>query len=188
MRKGVGKYGEYLGLFSCILNSFGGCVAYLIIIGENFSPIFDRFVGEHFSNAQHTRAYVILLFSILILPLCCMPKVSQLSYSSFFSVCSMLYIVLIVCLFGLLGTVDVMGKKTPSILFSSSDAFQRISLYHEPAGLFSVLPLICFSFQVKTFHFISFHLIIEWGTSRDMLPLLQFMQKCQIAIPKKCIE
>jgi amino acid permease len=150
MKRALGRVGEWLAISACVLNSFGACVAYLMIIGENFSPIFERvFYGPVGAGGkEHTRTHVILLFSLLILPLCCMPKVSQLSYSSFFSICSIIFIVSLVCLFGLLGTVDVTGRHTPSLLFSYDDVTSRSSSFRDVHGLLTALPLICFSFQV----------------------------------------
>lgn len=87
---GLKDYKKYSLLFNLpmFLQCFGVCLSYLVLIGDIFHNLIPRF---------ENYVYV-LLSTIIIVPLCFLPKLDNLKYSSMVGLCFICYISLFIIL------------------------------------------------------------------------------------------
>lgn len=115
--------------------SFGCCVTFLIIIGDQFDRVFATFYGTDFCHRWYlSRAFVSsLTSSIFILPLCFFKRLDLLSYTSSIGCITIFYVIWI-------------------IIYES---FAQGNIFTKPmqiwpdhwTQIFQIVPLICFGYQ-----------------------------------------
>jgi len=94
----LGTQGFYLSTVSMFLFAYGGMVAYMVIIGDSFSSIFQQFFhSSGFVGILVQREVIMIITAtIIVLPLCLLRNISSLAWSSLLSVLADVIIVIIV--------------------------------------------------------------------------------------------
>lgn len=88
--------------------SFGVLVAYLIVIGGTMEPVLKNYIGEDATLTD--KAYIIVFVTALvILPLCFLPKMDPLRYTSTFAVVCVFFVVSVVMARG----IEFVEDETP---------------------------------------------------------------------------
>lgn len=154
MRKTLGRPAEVTSLLCSIINSVGTCIAYVIIISNNLTPViasllFPSFIGDE-AFVTSLRVYVVVgVVLLFILPLCCLRKVSQLRFSSFLMLLCTIYLVTVVTLSCLFGAVDYSERPIPGLLEGGRDAMLKAVVpMRWDAGFLQAVPIFVFSFNV----------------------------------------
>uniref|UniRef100_A0A7S4IB43 Amino acid transporter transmembrane domain-containing protein n=1 Tax=Vannella robusta TaxID=1487602 RepID=A0A7S4IB43_9EUKA len=145
VRAVFGRGMELFMILSIALYSFGSCIAFLVIIGDQFVPIIQEFLGY---DAWYASRWFIISTTtlVIVLPLCLMKEINRLKYSSFLATAMVYYFALMVIYFALMGTVDDTGAQTEPLIDNTvpiaSEWNWKFSLQY-----FQSIPIICFAFQ-----------------------------------------
>ncbi|EFX88038.1 hypothetical protein DAPPUDRAFT_305508 [Daphnia pulex] len=129
-----GKIGQNIGSFCVALYSFGTCITFLIIIGDQFDRALASLYGPNFCSYWYMqREFLIPASSIIfILPLCFSLRIDFLKYVSPVGVLSIVYVV------GLIAYEYFEGGYVPGLIKESPDCWTDV---------FLVVPVICFGYQ-----------------------------------------
>ncbi|XP_046636826.1 putative sodium-coupled neutral amino acid transporter 7 isoform X2 [Daphnia pulicaria] len=129
-----GKIGQNIGSFCVALYSFGTCITFLIIIGDQFDRALASLYGPNFCSYWYMqREFLIPASSIIfILPLCFSLRIDFLKYVSPVGVLSIVYVV------GLIAYEYFEGGYVPGLIKESPDSWTDV---------FLVVPVICFGYQ-----------------------------------------
>ena len=109
-----------------VLYLFGGCIAFLIIIGDMCQPLMpDQGIASH-------RSFIITLIAVsVITPLCQLRRISALRFSSALAVLAVTYMV---CM--------IVGEEP-----SKHNGAVDVEYFKGGAGFFISIPLMCLSLQ-----------------------------------------
>ena len=86
-----------------ILYCFGGCVGYLLIVGECAAGILRNFEGVPQVFTANSDALIVAVALGFVFPLTCFRDLSKLAYFSLVSVLAMAYVLIAMCVRGVLG-------------------------------------------------------------------------------------
>lgn len=117
--------------------SFGVLVAYLIVIADTIKPIFTEFV-EYEGFWVSRNVLLSLITIVIIIPLCCLPSLDSLKYTS---------VAAIVCVFYI--TFLVIGKYVENENVGDSNDEQPTDpvQFKISVDFFLVLPIILFAYN-----------------------------------------
>eukprot|EP00010_Vexillifera_abyssalis_P005812 CAMPEP_0201553158 /NCGR_PEP_ID=MMETSP0173_2-20130828/19476_1 /ASSEMBLY_ACC=CAM_ASM_000268 /TAXON_ID=218659 /ORGANISM="Vexillifera sp., Strain DIVA3 564/2" /LENGTH=575 /DNA_ID=CAMNT_0047963777 /DNA_START=28 /DNA_END=1755 /DNA_ORIENTATION=+ len=118
-----------------ILFLFGGCVGYVVIIGDILTPYFEDALDWPEKEANRYLVESIFIFGICY-PLCLLKRIDALKYTSMFALLGILYLVVV-----------IMAQSITTI----ADEFEqsRIVFGNGSISLFGAVPVMTFAF---TFH------------------------------------
>ncbi|KAL6073118.1 hypothetical protein QOT17_005087 [Balamuthia mandrillaris] len=129
-----GRKGAIMLDLSMVLFIFGALTGYMIIVGDVLTP-FTGFLGP-----LDTRAFVVAVAMLTVmLPLSLLTKVDKLKYTSILALACILYLVGVVSFHGVKHVWDKSVKES----------LEDLHLMRFTVGVFTSIPIICFSF---TFH------------------------------------
>lgn len=95
--KVIGRSGYYIALVFMFIFAFGAQIAYMVIIGDTVPSVLEEvFSFDHVDR----NTVIICIATCVILPLCLLKDISNLSYASCISICSDIILVSIVCIHG----------------------------------------------------------------------------------------
>ena len=119
------------------LYSFGTCITFLIIIGDQFDRALASLYGPNFCTYWYMqRDFLIVACSVIfILPLCFSVRIDFLKYVSPVGVLSILYVVSIIAY------EYFAGDYVPGPIKQHPERWTDV---------FLVVPVICFGYQVKS--------------------------------------
>ena len=94
----AGRTGTLVTSIIVTIYTFGTCITFLIIIGDQFDRAFDSLVGPQFCDKiYYNRDFIVPLTSVvLILPLCYTKRIDFLKYASILGVFTMVYVVMLI--------------------------------------------------------------------------------------------
>ena len=94
----AGRTGTLLTSIIVTIYTFGTCITFLIIIGDQFDRALDSLVGPQFCDKFYfNRDFIVPLTSVvLILPLCYTKRIDFLKYASILGVFTMVYVVMLI--------------------------------------------------------------------------------------------
>lgn len=129
-----GKIGQHIGSFCVALYSFGTCITFLIIIGDQFDRALASLYGPNFCSYWYMqREFLIPACStIFILPLCFSLRIDFLKYVSPVGVSSIVYVVV------LIAYEYFEGGYVPGPIKENPNSWTDV---------FLVVPVICFGYQ-----------------------------------------
>jgi len=129
-----GTIGQHIGSLCVALYSFGTCVTFLIIIGDQFDRALASLYGPNFCTYWYMqREFLIVACSVLfILPLCFSARIDFLKYVSPVGVLSIVYVV------GIIIFEYFSGNYNPGHVKQQPDNWTDV---------FLVVPVICFGYQ-----------------------------------------
>ena len=174
MKKCLGQEAEYAALGCSILFCFGTCLAYLIFIGNNLSPVLHYFLygipptPSSLLNTTSTAGVIVphphsffnkhvtlVIYSLFfIFPLCHLRRLKELSYTCFLSIGCIVYLTLGISYLAFTGSTDFLGHPThPLFVEDGNDSFvlsevDDVHRFRGGLGLLHAIPLMIFSFQV----------------------------------------
>ena len=130
-KESFGPHGTWLVDATVMVFVFGGCVGYLVIIGDVLTPYINQlFVAD--------RRLVMLFFGgVVCFPLSALRKISLLKYTSVLAIVLICYLVMCIVVLCIVGISDGALHSKEIVLFSVNVEF------------LSILPIISFAF---TFH------------------------------------
>jgi len=130
----AGPWGRRATSAIVAIYSFGTCITFLIIIGDQFDRAFASLFGDEFCHSWYlNRDFVMPATSlILILPLCYTKKIDFLQYASVFGVFTMVYVVCLIF------TEYSVGGHVPGKIKTKPGNWEDV---------FTVIPVICFGYQ-----------------------------------------
>ena len=98
MGTAAGRTGTLVTSIIVTIYTFGTCITFLIIIGDQFDRAFDSLIGPHFCDKIYfNRDFIVPLTSVvLILPLCYTKRIDFLKYASILGVFTMVYVVMLI--------------------------------------------------------------------------------------------
>eukprot|EP01138_Halocafeteria_seosinensis_P009486 gb/GECG01009694.1/.p1 GENE.gb/GECG01009694.1/~~gb/GECG01009694.1/.p1 ORF type:complete len:588 (+),score=49.31 gb/GECG01009694.1/:1-1764(+) len=100
-----GKWLCWLVDISILLQNYGLCVSYVVLIGQLLPPVLHDWFG--LSQSTESRDIILALLSVLIFfPLCCLRTLDKLRYTSFVALACVFTFVAIVTAFGIRSLVD----------------------------------------------------------------------------------
>ena len=136
----AGRIGQHTGSFCVALYSFGTCVTFLIIIGDQFDRALASLYGPNFCQYWYMeRQFLISACAVIfILPLCFSSRIDFLKYVSSVGVLSIVYVV------ALIMYEYFQGHHIPAPIKTHPDSWTDV---------FLVVPAICFGYQVKYYFF-----------------------------------
>ncbi|KAK3243823.1 hypothetical protein CYMTET_46542 [Cymbomonas tetramitiformis] len=128
--------GERLAYFTEVviwLYSFGISLGCLVIIGDISEPLVARLASKYFTSTLQMRAAPIIVITLTaVLPLSLLRNITSLSYSSFFGVVGVFYLVgLIICKYAT--HAEPAPEKAATLGLTSL------------TGIFTSIPLMCFA-------------------------------------------
>ena len=116
-----------------VFYQYGVCVGFLIIIGDMLTPIMEEAVGA--GHVLSNRQVLIAFMGIcLCMPLCMLKQLFMLRHASVLSVCSVLYMVLM-----------IIGEE----LGHTQGPTKKVELFESNFGVFVSIPLMCFALQCQ---------------------------------------
>ena len=94
----AGRTGTLTTSIIVTIYTFGTCITFLIIIGDQFDRAFASLIGPNFCDKWYlNRDFIVPATSILvILPLCYTKKIDFLKYVSMLGVFTMVYVVMLI--------------------------------------------------------------------------------------------
>ena len=114
---------------------FGSAMTYMIIIGEQLSPVIELAVGK--KAWYNDKRFCAIVFSLLfLLPLCIPRRLKALSYTSFFGGIGAFCITFVICY------KYFQGEYKPTPIDPKHHA-----KHSDWKSAFSAIPVICFGFQ-----------------------------------------
>ena len=169
MKTVIGREGEIAAFVSSFLFCFGTCLAYLIFIGNNLSPILSYFFSSPLSLSLPSspingipslpphgggmgggvvggrmvgmreegghewfmnKKLVLIFYSfLLMLPLCCLKRMKELSYTCLVSIGCICYLSLTIFGLSFWGATDINGNPTFRIHLFSTDIIQEVNFF-----------------------------------------------------------
>jgi len=119
---------------------FGACIGFFIIVGDMAEPVASPLLKGTLLDG-HSRSVVIVAVAIAELPLCMLPRVSELGFVSFIALMSVLYIVAVVV--------------ADSFQWHNDDANDRTQVMDMVrggvGGMFTSIPLMCWALHCHAF-------------------------------------
>ena len=94
----AGRTGTLVTSIIVAVYTFGTCITFLIIIGDQFDRAFASIIGPHFCDEwYYNRDFVVPITSVfLILPLCFTKRIDFLKYVSMLGVFTIVYVVMLI--------------------------------------------------------------------------------------------
>lgn len=140
-----GRNAEMVVIISIAIYGFGSCIAYLVIISDQFVAVVTAFVSD--DGWYNSRFFILPLATlVIVLPLSLLKDVSLLKYSSFLATAMVYYFTLMILYFSLVGTVDENGVPTPALIGDASEIKTQINWWEWSLQYFQCAPIICFAF------------------------------------------
>ncbi|XP_006616903.1 putative sodium-coupled neutral amino acid transporter 7 [Apis dorsata] len=129
-----GQKSFFLCAFCIIIYSFGYCLTFLIVIGDQFDRILSTYYGFDYCHTWYlSRTFVtIITCSLFILPLCFFKRLDVLSYTSSIGCITILYVVLLIVY--------------KSFTYTESPNPMKIWPDNKLEAL-QIIPIICFAYQ-----------------------------------------
>jgi len=130
----AGRTGTLLTSIIVTIYTFGTCITFLIIIGDQFDRAFDSLVGPQFCDKFYfNRDFIVPLTSVvLILPLCYTKRIDFLKYASILGVFTMVYVVMLIVI------EYIHGHHSAGPIKTRPDDWLDVM---------TVVPVICFGYQ-----------------------------------------
>ncbi|KAL0100682.1 hypothetical protein PUN28_019224 [Cardiocondyla obscurior] len=115
--------------------SFGCCLTFLIIIGDQFDRVFATYYGLDYCHTWYlSRPFVTALTSIIfILPLCFFKRLDGLSYASSVGCITIVYVLWLI----IYKSFDVKTDAVPPIKIWPDNGYEVLQ----------IIPIICFAYQ-----------------------------------------
>jgi len=129
-----GPIGQHAGSLCVALYSFGTCITFLIIIGDQFDTALASLYGPNFCSYWYMQREFLMVACavIFILPLCFSARIDFLKYVSPVGVLSIVYVV------GIIVFEYYYGDYVPGPIKQQPDRWTDV---------FLVVPAICFGYQ-----------------------------------------
>ncbi|KAH6947555.1 hypothetical protein HPB50_019743 [Hyalomma asiaticum] len=129
-----GRRAQQIAAVSVLLSCYGVCIAYLIVIGDQYDRLFASLIGpvfchEWYLNRQFTTFATAVL---LVLPLCYFRRLDFLKYASSLGIFIMLYPVFL------------------TIFIFTTEELEKVTMKTKPNSLVDlivILPVFCFAYQ-----------------------------------------
>lgn len=122
-----------------VLYSYGACVTYVIIIGDQFNKFFGTFYPDLYGQHWYFNGDILIITvsTVTILPLCFSKHISFLKFASFFGFCCTTYLTILV----LVEYIKVEQKQhVPPTINVGPEKWNDI---------FNVIPVLTFSYQCQ---------------------------------------
>lgn len=134
MSTACGPWGRRITSLIVSVYSFGTCIAFLIVIGDQFDRAFYSLIGPDFCQSWYlNRDFVVPATStLLILPLCYSKRIDFLKYASIMGVFTIVYVVALILI------QYASGGYVPGEIKTEPDTWLDV---------FNVIPVICFGYQ-----------------------------------------
>ncbi|CAL7948843.1 unnamed protein product [Xylocopa violacea] len=133
--KFYGTKSLFLCAFCIMIYSFGCCLTFLIIIGDQFDRVLATYYGLDYCHTWYlSRTFVTaVICTLCILPLCFFKRLDVLSYASSIGCITILYVVSL-----------IVYKK-----FANSESLVNPMKIWPDSGYeaFQIVPIICFAYQ-----------------------------------------
>ncbi|GAB1863387.1 Putative sodium-coupled neutral amino acid transporter 7 [Camponotus japonicus] len=115
--------------------SFGCCLTFLIIVGDQFDRVFATYYGLDYCHTWYlSRPFVTALScSIFILPLCFFKRLDVLSYASSIGCITIIYVIWLI----IYKSVTQQTDTVPPIKIWPDNGYQ----------ILQIIPIICFAYQ-----------------------------------------
>ncbi|KAM0735576.1 Sodium-coupled neutral amino acid transporter 7 [Formica fusca] len=115
--------------------SFGCCLTFLIIVGDQFDRVFATYYGLDYCHTWYlSRPFVTALScSIFILPLCFFKRLDVLRYTSSIGCITMIYVVCLI----IYKSITQQTDTVPSIKIWPDNGYE----------ILQIIPIICFAYQ-----------------------------------------
>jgi len=140
-----GRNAEMIMIIAVATYAFGSCIAYLVIIADQFVAVISAF-----GSGWYTNRYFVLTAAtiVIVMPLSMLKDVGLLKYSSFLATTMVYYFTLMIFYFSLVGTTipDDNDAMTLSLLHDSAEIKQEINWWELSLQYFQCAPIICFAF------------------------------------------
>ncbi|KAJ1918990.1 hypothetical protein H4219_002248 [Mycoemilia scoparia] len=121
-RKALGRFGTLMIQFAIIVNGFGCCISYLLIIGDTMTPVMSAMAGP---SPYINRNTVITGFALIIIfPLLFFKNIAPLSKPSALSI----FCIPIIMLFVIVKGIDCQHKNPTQVVWFGDDLFSSIGL------------------------------------------------------------
>ena len=131
-----GRGGGFLVDVCFILFLFGGCVGYVVIMGDILTPYFEEAAGWYPPKAANRWLVEAVVTFCLAYPLSLLPRIDYLKYTSFAALLCICYLVIVIVV------------ESLSIIGDNFEA-DNVLLASASLSLFQAFPVITFAF---TFH------------------------------------
>ncbi|KAH3732310.1 transmembrane amino acid transporter family protein [Pelomyxa schiedti] len=89
--KAYGKFGYYAISIICYAQAFGSMVTYLVIIGDSFTVIIEKYASD-IPVISDRRFIITVLVLLIVFPLTLLKSVHKLAYSSYLSLFSVVFV------------------------------------------------------------------------------------------------
>ncbi|XP_031829197.1 sodium-coupled neutral amino acid transporter 7 [Nomia melanderi] len=135
-------FAEFYGhrsLFLCALcitiYSFGCCLTFIIIVGDQFDRVLVTYYGIHYCHTWYlSRPFLTAIAcSVFILPLCFFKKLDVLSYASSVGCITILYVICLI----VYKSITITIPNTNPIKIWSDNPYEALQ----------IIPIICFAYQ-----------------------------------------
>jgi len=132
----AGRTGTLVTSIIVAVYTFGTCITFLIIIGDQFDRAFASIIGPHFCDEwYYNRDFVVPITSVfLILPLCFTKRIDFLKYVSMLGVFTIVYVVMLIVVEYISGHCNTV----PGPIKTRPDDWLDVM---------TVVPAICFGYQ-----------------------------------------
>nr|XP_012138513.1 PREDICTED: putative sodium-coupled neutral amino acid transporter 7 isoform X3 [Megachile rotundata] len=133
--KFYGQKSFYLCAISITLYSFGTCLTFLILIGDQFDRVLATYYGFNYCHTWYlSRPFITaVMCSIFILPLCFFKKLDVLSYASYVGCITILYVIWLI----VYKSFTKIGSPINPMKIWPDDNFE----------ILQIIPIICFAYQ-----------------------------------------
>lgn len=135
----VGPRLEAAVIFTMSIFLFGSCIGYLVVIGDMMDPLVAPLLKDTAVEFDSRRCIIAAVGSVVVLPLCLLPRVSMFGFTSLLSVISVVYIASVVCIDALVERGGI-GHKTESV-----------EMMRGIGGMFLAIPLLCLALHCHSF-------------------------------------
>lgn len=135
VRKALGKKLSAALSIVMLLYLWGSCIAYLVIIGDSFSPLLKMALGDHALWLADRRVLIVLISAVVITPLCMPRDLNALEWVSMAAVIGFIY------------TAIAIVVRAWYITSEREAPFQDIRLFKFDFGALFALPIIVFGFN-----------------------------------------
>lgn len=128
------KYLIFCGICVAIY-SFGCCLTFLIIVGDQFDRVFATYYGLDYCHTWYlSRPFVTALScSIFILPLCFFKRLDVLSYASSIGCITIIYVIWLI----IYKSITQQTDTVPPIKIWPDNGYE----------ILQIIPIICFAYQ-----------------------------------------
>lgn len=116
-----------------VIYSFGCCLTFIIIIGDQFDRVFATYYGMDYCHTWYMSRQFITTVTccLLILPLCFFKRLDALSYASSVGCITILYVS------WLIGYKNLTKTTTPAVRIWPENGYEALH----------IVPIICFAYQ-----------------------------------------